>query len=69
MFIFVISTLLLLISKSQLNKSTKLDSFIQMDISPSDKGKERSILRFLSSADVFKEDAKLLEKFDLEIIS
>lgn len=40
-----------------------------MDISPSDKGKERSILRFLSSADVFKEDAKLLEKFDLEIIS
>ena len=40
-----------------------------MDISPSDKGKERSILRFLSSADVFKENAKLLEKFDLEIIS
>jgi hypothetical protein len=58
-----------LISKSQLNKSIKLDSLIQIDISLFDKGKVRSIFNLLSFAEELTEEAKFDENADLEDIS
>ena len=60
---------LLLISKSQLNKSIKLDSLIQIDISLFDKGKVLSIFKAFFLAEEFIDEAKFDENTDLEEIS
>ena len=44
----------------------KLDSFIQIDISSLDNGKERSIFKLLFIADELTDEARLFEKLVLE---